>query len=100
MMQKNERQYEHDPQKLARAGTSAFLRLAVALYLFYLAYQIIRGVTDGSSSMSPVIAWIAALFFLAAALAFCLYTWKRYRADTAAARLPAEEKREGTETEA
>ncbi len=88
----NERQYEHDAQKLARAGTSAVLRIVVAIYLVHLAYRIIRGVTDGSSSMSPVVGWIAALFFIAVAIAFCLYTWKRYRADQKAARLSSDKK--------
>ena len=77
----NEQHTQQSAQKQARAGTAAVLRIIVACYLVYLAVQLIRGVQDGSSAMSPVIAWIAALFFTAAAAAFCLYTWKQYRQD-------------------
>ena len=83
-------QFEYDIQKRAKAGTAATFRAVVALYLVYLAYQIIRGVRDGSSSMSPVIGWIAGVFFVAAAVAFCFYTWKRWRADVEAARISAQ----------
>jgi hypothetical protein len=83
-----EQQLEYDVQKRARAGTAATFRAAVALYFLYLAWQIVRGVMDGTSSMSPVIGWIAGLGFVAAALVFGFYTWKRWRADVEAARLP------------
>ena len=38
--------------------------------------------------MHPVIGWIAGLVFFAAAIAFGVYIWKRYRQDLAAAKLP------------
>ena len=90
-------QFEYDIQKRAKAGTAATFRAVVALYLIYLACQIIRGVRDGSSSMSPVIGWIAGVFFIAAAAAFGFYTWKRWRADVEASRFPAQAEDEGPE---
>ena len=83
-------QFEYDIQKRAKAGTAATFRAVVALYLVYLAYQIVRGVRDGSSAMSPVIGWIACVVFVAAAVAVGFYAWKRWRADVEAARLPAQ----------
>ena len=93
----SDRQFEYDVQKRAKAGTAATFRAVVALYLIYLACQILRGVRDGSSSMSPVIGWIACVVFVAAAAAFGFYTWKRWRADLEAARFSAKAEDEGPE---
>ncbi|MCR5576345.1 MAG: hypothetical protein K6F56_04995 [Oscillospiraceae bacterium] len=93
-----EPQLEYDVQKRAKASTAATFRAVVALYFLYLARQIIRGAMDGSSSMSPVLAWIAGLGFIAAALAFGFYTWKRWRAEVEAARLTPAETDDDTET--
>ncbi len=86
-----EERFEYDIQKRARAGTAATARAAVALYVIWLGVRIIRSVSDGSSSMSPVLAWFAGLIFITASLAFAFYTWKRWRADLEAARLSAPE---------
>ncbi len=83
--------YEYDMQKRARAVTTATLRAAVALYIAYLGYSIIKGVREGSTTMAPWIGWGAGCFFIAAALGFCFYVWKRYRRDVEAARLPVSE---------
>ncbi len=87
----------YDVQKRARAGTSATLRAAVALYIIYLGFSIIRGVREGGTSMSPALGWSAGLVFIAAALAFGVYTWKRWRREVEAARLPASSLTEGEE---
>ena len=92
-MDKGQR-FEYDIQKRAKAGTSATFRAAAALYLVYLAYKLIRSSLDGSSPVPPVIGWLAGLIFIAVAVVFSVYTWKRYRADLEAARLPTGEDRE------
>lgn len=84
----SEPQFEYDIQKRAKAGTAATFRAVVALYLVYLAYQIVRGVRDGTSSMSPVVAWIACIVFVAGGVAVAFYAWKRWQADLEAARFP------------
>ena len=90
-------QFEYDIQKRAKAGTAATFRAVVALYLVYLACQIVRGVRDGSSTMSPVIGWIACVVFVAAAVAFGYYAFRRWRADLEAARFSAKAEDEGPE---
>ena len=82
---------EYDVQKRARASTAATARVAVSLYIIWLGYKIIRGALDGSNPMPPILAWTAGIFFIAAAIAFCYYTWRRWRADVEAARLPETE---------
>ena len=82
---------EYDIQKRARAGTAATLRAAVALYVIWIGVKIIRGVSDGSSAMSPVLAWIAGLVFITSSLVFGIFIWRRWRADLEAARLPSGE---------
>ena len=88
----NNEGFEYDIQKRARAGTAATFRAVVALYILYLGYKLIRGVTDGSSTMLPWQGWAFGLLFFLAGLAVGYYAWRRYRIDLEAARLP---KREG-----
>ena len=83
--------FEYDMQRRAKAGTSAVLRALVAGYLLYIAWQIVKGVRSGESSMSPAVAYLAAGFFALAAAAFLVYLIRRWRADVEAARLPASE---------
>lgn len=78
---------EYDVQKRARAGTAATLRAVVALYVGWLGIKIIRGVKEGGTTVPPALGWIMGIFFIAAALGFCFYVWKRWRADLEAARL-------------
>lgn len=85
----NEKEHwEYDVQRRARAGTSATLRALVAGYLLYLAWQIVKGVRAGETSMSPAVAYTAAAFFVIAALAFIVYLIRRWRKEVEAARLP------------
>ena len=87
--------FEYDIQRRARAGTGATLRALVAGYLLYLAWQIVKGVRAGETSMSPALAYTAAAFFAIAALSFVVYLIRRWRADVEAARLPAKTETEG-----
>lgn len=106
-MNNSELKFEYDIQKRARAGTRATLRAAVALYIVYLGWSVIRGVREGTSAMAPWIGWTAGLVFIAAALGFGVYALRRYRLDLEEARLPetgpdelsdsGEEKHERTE---
>ena len=73
---------QNDPQKQTKAGTAAALRLVVAGYLVYLGYKI---AVNENTTMSPVTAKILCAVFIAAALAFGMYTLLRWRKDTAAA---------------
>ncbi len=82
--------FEYDIQKRARASTAATLRAAVAIYFIYLGRSVIVGVREGSTTMAPWLGWTAGIVFIAAALAFGVYAWKRWRQDLEAARLPAE----------
>ena len=91
-----EDRFEYDIQKRARAGTAATFRVAVSAYILYLAWNILRGVRDGSSTIPTWIGWLAAIVFTAAAVAFIVYAWRTWRRDLEAARLPAAEEK-GTE---
>ena len=92
MQEKN--RIEYDVQRRARAGTGATLRALVAGYLVYLAWQILKGVRSGETTMSPAVGYAAAAFFLLAALAFAVYLVFRWRRDVEAARLPVPDKAE------
>lgn len=91
---------EFDIQKRARAGTTATLRAAVAAYILYLGWKIMTAV---GSSVPPLLAKGIGAVFIAAALAFGVYAWKRWRVDLENARLPkaedaqTEEEEEGEE---
>ena len=78
----------YDFTKRAKAVNTATLRAVVALYIAYLGYSIIRGVRDGSTTMSPALGWTAGIVFICAAAAVLIYSWKRWRAEVEAARLP------------
>ena len=80
--------FDYDPQKRARAVTAATLRAAVALYIVYLGWSIIKGVREGGTTMAPWLGWTAGLFFIAAAVGFAFYAWRRFLREQEAARLP------------
>ena len=87
---------EYDVQRRARAGTGATLRALVAGYLVYLAWQILRNVRAGETTMTPAVAYAAAAFFLLAAAAFAVYLIRRWRIEVESARLPAAEETENS----
>ena len=94
-MRESETQY--DMAKRGTATSIAVLRSAVAAYLAYLGYTLIRDVRAGGSAMSPALAWTAGLLFIAAAVVFALYIRRRWLADMEAARLPSSEQDESPE---
>ncbi len=91
---------EYDIQKRARAGTAATARAAVSLYVAWLGVKIIRGVVTGGSTLPPAVGWIGGIVFIAAAVAFCFYIWKRWRADVEAARIRTAPEDGGKDAEA
>ena len=91
--------FEYDLQKRSRAVTAATLRAAVALYIVYLGWSIIKGVREGSTTMAPWLGWTAGLFFIAAALGFAFYAWRRFLREQEAARLPVSAAAAGEEPE-
>ena len=89
----NSPKFEYDIQKRAQSGVKATFRVVVAAYIAYLGYKLIR---DAEASWTIVVGAV----FIAAALAFCVYAWKRWRIDLEAARLPDEDETdEGKEDE-
>ena len=84
MENKNSQKLEYDVRKRAQAGVKATFRGVVAAYIIYLGYKVIR---------EPASIWqiAAGVFFIAAALGFGVYTWKRWHLDLEAARLPDED---------
>ncbi len=85
----DEKNCEYDPAKRAKVSNIAILRAVVAAYLAYLGFDLLRDWFRGASTLSPALAWTAGLGFIAAALAFGFYTWKRWKQESEAARLPA-----------
>ena len=72
-----------------RADMRALLRGIVAPYLLYMAYRLCFSIKD--STFPPAARVAAGVVFALAALGFGVYTWKRYRADLAAAELTQDE---------
>ena len=68
------------------------LRLAVAAYLAYLGFDLLRAFLAGGSTLPAAAAWGCGLGFMAAGLAFGVYSFLRYRREKA-----AEEKAEETD---
>lgn len=89
----------YDFTKRSKAVNIATIRAVVAVYVAYLGCSIIRGVRDGGSTMSPALGWAIGVFFIAAAAAVLVYTWKRWRAELEAARLPATSSSEAADDE-
>ena len=62
------------------------LRLAVAGYLAYLGFDLLRAFLVGASTLSPTVAWSCGVGFMAAGLGFGVYSFLRWRRETAAER--------------
>ena len=90
---------EYDEQRRARAGTSAVLRALVAGYLIYLAWQILRNLRTGETTMTPAVGYAAAAVFLLAAAAFAVYLIRQWRIESEAARLPESDEAESSAEE-
>ena len=90
----DKRNADYDEVKRARAGGIATLRALVAGYMAYLAWQIVKGVRSGESTMAPAVGYAAAAFFLLAAAAFAVYLIHQWRLEVEAARLVASDETE------
>ena len=86
---RDENRFEYDIQKRAKAGTAATLRAVISVYVIYLGWTVLKGVLNGTSPVPVWVGWLVAIVFTAAAIAFGFYTWKTWRRDLEAARLPA-----------
>lgn len=60
------------------------LRLAVAAYLVYLGFDLLRTFLVGASTLPPAAAWGCGVGFMAAGLGFGIYSLLRYRREEAA----------------
>lgn len=80
----------YDMAKKNRANLRATFRGVVALYLLYIAQKMVKNLYAGATDMSAGTAWLIAAAFAAAAVIFGIYTWRSYRRDLAAAKLPDE----------
>jgi|GEM_PF-2635964 len=67
------------------------LRLAVAAYLVYLGFDLLRTFLVGASTLSPAAAWGCGVGFMAAGLCFGIYSLLRYRREAAAEKNKTEE---------
>ena len=72
------------------AGSFFALRLAVAAYLGYLGFDLLRDHLAGVSTLSAAASWGFGVGFMAAALAFGVYSVLRYRRENTAARAGGE----------
>lgn len=84
----------YDPRKRSGAITAATLRGVVAIYIGYLVYNLIGGVIDGTSTLSPLAGWLAGAAMAVADGVFIYFIWRCFKVDMAAARIPDQ-----TETE-
>ena len=95
-----DRKAGYDETRRARAGGTAALRALAAAYLVYLAWQIAAGVRSGKTTMTPLVGYAAAAFFLLAAAVFTVYLIRHWRLEVEAARLPeADETEDSAEEE-
>ncbi len=62
------------------------LRIAVAAYLVYLGFDLFRSWLVGASTLSPTMAWLCGPGFMAAGVVFGIYSFLRYRRESAAAK--------------
>ena len=80
---------EHDMSILNRALTALVLRVAVAGYIGYLAWQILTGTLKGGSPIPIWVAWLIFAAFIAVGIVFCFYAVKQYLIIRKSAELPA-----------
>lgn len=78
---------KYDAGKRLKALRSAALRIIVAVYIGYLAYKIAAA---EDTSMSVTTARIIGSVFMAAAVAFGIYSFVRMRSELSAARIKEE----------
>lgn len=69
---------EWNEQKSA-AVTRLALRVAVAGYLVYLAWRIIGGTLNGTSTITPMLSYVIFAVFCLAAIGFGFYSFREFR---------------------
>lgn len=94
-----DRKAGYDETRRARAGGTAALRALAAVYLVYLAWQIVAGVRSGETTMTPAVGYAAAAFFLLAAAAYAVYLVRCWRIEVEAARLRQSDEAENSAEE-
>lgn len=75
---------KYDLEKRSKAYKSIGLRMIVAVYICYLAFKI---ASAEDTSMSKTMCWIIGGVFLAAAIAFIIYSRKRFLIDLDSAKI-------------
>ena len=95
----DDKQKDSAAAKRNRAGGFFALRLAAAAYLAWLGIDLLRSYLAGGSGLSPALAWGFGLAFPLAGLAFGIYSFRRYRRETAEADPPSEKTEEKEENE-
>ena len=80
-----------------RAVNFFALRLAVAAYLAYQGFDLLRAYLVGASTLSAAAAWGCGVGFMAAGLAFGVYSLLRYRRETGEEKNRAEEEKKPDE---
>ena len=78
----NEEKKTNKAASFGTPGGMAMLRAAVAAYLIYLGFSLIRDMLSGASTMSPTMAWLCGMFFMLVGVVFALYAWRRFRSET------------------
>ena len=89
----------YDTVLVGRAATGLVLRVAVAGYIVYLAWEILKGTLSGDSPLPDWGAWLIFAAFVAAALAFCVFAWKQFNTARIASRNNPDLKAEHVEEE-
>ncbi|MBR5684206.1 MAG: hypothetical protein IKW96_13205 [Ruminococcus sp.] len=78
---------KYDTEKLSKAGKGAALRAVVAIYIAYLAFKIFFA---ENTSMSVTVSRIIGAIFMAADIAFIIYTYNQFHKEMKAAALADE----------
>lgn len=78
---------KYDTEKLSKAGKGAALRAVVAIYIAYLAFKIFFA---ENTSMSVTVSRIIGAIFMAADIAFIIYTYNQFHKEMKAAVLADE----------
>lgn len=81
----------YNEQKRSKANISAVLRSIVAFYLAYLGWTVARNAGGPDTTMKSWMGWAVFGVFSLVAVAFEMYTLKRYQADLKNAELPPDE---------
>jgi len=88
------REGKYNQQKLNRAITAVTLRVVVAGYIIFIAYNVIKGTRSETSSIPAWAGMLIGFVFIAASVGFIIYAVLSFRKALQDARLDAEEQQE------